>query len=337
MKSSRRAVLAGLCLFILNGCARDTSRTDGDAASEPLRVAMIPKGASHVFWKSVHAGALKAEQELEADGTAVELIWKGPLKEDDRSAQINVVENFISQQVDAICLAPLDDNALVAPVERARRAGVPVVVFDSGLNSEKIVSYIATDNYKGGRLAGEYLARVLDGRGNVVLLRYMEGSASTEERERGFLDAISEHPEIKIISDNLYAGATRATAQESSENLLNRFADDADGIFCPNESSTVGMLLALRSIGKAQGAIKLVGFDGGEQNIQALRADDIQGLVLQDPVRMGYLSLKVAVQHLQGKPYEKQIDTGSTLVTLENVDDPELEALINPPLAEYLD
>jgi ribose transport system substrate-binding protein len=224
----------------------------------------------------------------------------------------------------------------VAPVDKAVRADVPVVVFDSGLKTDKIVSFVATDNFAGGELAGDYLAKLLDGAGKVILLRYMEGSASTDEREKGFLAAIGKHSKIEVISDNIYAGSSRATAQDASENLLNRFGDEVSGIFCPNESATVGMLLALRAVGKAQGKVKLVGFDGGEQNIQALRDGDVQGLILQDPVNMGYLSLKMAVKHIQGGDVEKAIDTGSTLVTAENIDDPDLQQLIDPPLDEYL-
>ena len=325
-------ILSGLVIGLsFTGCGRGAGSDD-----DGLRVAMIPKGTSHVFWKSVHAGAVKAQRELEAAGTVVDLVWKGPLKEDDRSAQISVVENFMSQQVDGIALAPLDDVALIAPVERATRSGVPVVIFDSGLNSDQIVSFVATDNFRGGQRAGEYLGTLLEGKGKVILLRYMEGSASTQKREAGFLDAIGKYPDIEIISDNIYAGATRATAQESSENLLNRFGADVDGIFCPNESSTVGMLLALRRYGRGGGDVKFVGFDGGDQNMEALRAGDIQGLILQDPFNMGYLALTITVQNVQGEAVETRIDTGSTLITLENVDEPAMQALINPPLDQYL-
>lgn len=330
----------GFTLFVLSwllasgGC--NTGDRSAQSEGETLRIAMIPKGTSHIFWNSIHAGGIKAQRELEESGTPVELIWKGPLGEGDRSAQISVVENFTSQQVDAICLAPLDEVALVAPVERAVRAGVPVIVFDSGLKSDKTTSFIATNNLAGGELGGQYMAELLGGTGKVILLRYQEGSASTTKREAGFLEAIDQHPGIDVISDNVYAGNSRATAQEAAENLLNRFGDEVDGIFCPNESSTVGVVLALKGIGKAQGEIKLVGFDGGDHVMQALRDGDVQGLVLQDPVNMGYLSLMKAVEHVKGGNVETLIDTGSTLITLENVDDPELQTLVDPPLEEYL-
>lgn len=333
-KTTRRLVLITLLALLCTGCGKKGGE---DSPEEPLRVAVIPKGSTHVFWKSVHAGCVKAQRELEAAGTAVEIIWKGPLTENDRSAQISVVENFISQGVDGIMLAPLDDSALVAPVDKAARAGIPVIIFDSGLNTDKIVSFVATDNLVGGQLAGNQLAKLLGEKGKVILLRYMEGSASTEKRERGFLDAISKFPGITVVSDNIYAGTSRATAQEAGENILNRFGDEVDGIFCPNESSTVGMLLALKRHGRAGGKVSLIGFDGGEQNMRALRDGDIQGLVIQNPVNMGYLGLMNTVDHIRGNPVDAHVDTGSTLVTLENIGDPELQELIDPPLAEYLD
>lgn len=339
MKSAYLSSVICLILIAAVGCGNGQTQSDseGGSPSKTIRVAMIPKGSTHVFWKSVHAGGVKAERELRAEGTEIELIWKGPLGEGDRSNQISVVENFMTQGVDAICLAPLDEIALVAPVQKALRAGISVFVFDSGLKSDKVTSFVATDNFKGGQIAGDHLAKLLDGNGKVILLRYMEGSASTDKRERGFLDAIEKHAGIEVISDNIFAGNSRATAQVASENLLNRFGDQVNGIFCPNESSTVGMVLALKSIGKAGGKVKLVGFDSGDQCVQALRDDDLQALVLQDPVNMGYLSVKMAVQHVQGGKVDERIDTGSTLVTKDNMDDPDLQALIHPPLDEFLD
>ena len=180
-------------------------------------IAVIPKGTTHEFWKSVHAGAEKAGQEL-----GVEIIWKGPLKEDDREEQIKVVETFINMRVKGIVLAPLDDTALVPVVTDAIRAGIPVIAIDSSLKTDQIASFVATDNYRGGKLAGEHLAKLLGGKGKVVMLRYAEGSASTAEREQGFLDAIAAHKEIEVVSANQYGGATTESAFKASENLLRR-------------------------------------------------------------------------------------------------------------------
>jgi len=321
-----------LCLaaFVLEGYALS-------AADKTLTVAVIPKGTTHEFWKSIHAGAVKAQRELAEKGVKVDLIWKGPLKEDDRDQQIQVVENFMTRRVDGIVLAPLDSQALAAPVANAVRARIPVVVFDSDLKSDKQVSFVATDNYKGGVLAADYLAKLLDGKGNVILLRYAVGSASTEAREAGFLDTIKKRPGIKVISSDQYGGATRETAYQASQNLLNRYGRELNGIFAPNEPTAIAMTKALRDLGKAGGAVKMVGFDAGTASVQDLKKGDCQGLVVQNPVRMGYLGVLTLVKHLRGEPVEKRVDTGVTLVTRENMEQPEVKELLYPPLAKYLD
>src|SRR5437667_718574 len=230
------------------------------AAEPSYTIAVIPKGTTHEFWKSINAGAVKAQRELTAEGAKVDIIWKGPFREDDRDQQIQVVENFMSRRVSAIVLAPLDYQALVRPVHNAIQAGVPVVVMDSDLKSDKYVSFVATDNYKGGQLAGEQMGKLLGGKGNVVLLRYAVGSASTEAREAGFLDVLKTNfPNIKVISSDQHAGATRELAYQTSQNLLNRFGREANGVFCPCEPPTIAMTKALRDLGLGGGKVKMIG------------------------------------------------------------------------------
>jgi ribose transport system substrate-binding protein len=308
-----------------------TACAGGDATTaDRLTIAVIPKGTTHDFWKSIHAGALQAAEELSAQGTAVDVTWKGPLREDDREQQVQVVEGFLSQGISGIVLAPLDNRALVRPVEEAGRAGIPVVIIDSGLETGEIVSFVATDNRKGGALAAARLGEVLGGKGRVLMLRYQEGSASTQDREDGFLEEIrANFPQIEVISSDQYAGPTRETAKRASENLLNRYGADIEGIFTPNESSTIGMLLALQDISRA-GTLPHVGFDSSEMLVDALRAGHLQGLVLQNPVRMGYLGVMTLVEHLKGQPVEKRIDTGVMMVTQENLESPEVQQLLSP-------
>ena len=216
------------------------------AKTKKWKVIVIPKGTTHEFWKSVHAGALKAAEEL----GNVEVIWLGPQKEDDRVQQIQLIQNAVAAGVDGIVLAPLDSHALVQPVESAVAKGIPVVIFDSGLDTSKMISYIATDNYHGGVLAARRLGEVLKGKGKVILLRYAVGSESTEQRENGFTETLSkEFPGISLISDTEYAGPTSDSAQQKAESLVTRFRGQVDGIFCPNESSTFGMMRALEGAG----------------------------------------------------------------------------------------
>ena len=323
-------------LILVAGCGSDPD-ANGDSAGDGLEIVVIPKGTTHEFWKSIHAGAKKAERELNAAGQLVKIIWKGPLKEDDRDEQIKVVENFIGRQVDGMVLAPLDDNALVRPVETAGKANIPVVIIDSGLQSDKYASFVATDNYVGGQMGGKHLGELLGGKGNVLMLRYAVGSASTTKREEGFLDAIKEkYPDIKVLSSDQYAGATRDLAYTASQNLLSRYGNEVNGVFCPNESVTVSMTKAIRDLGKAGGNVKIVGFDTSVQSLRDLEAGDVQGLVVQNPIRMGYLGVKTLASHISGSKVEKRIDTGVAMVTKENMGEPEIQELLNPPLEEYL-
>ena len=306
-------------------------------ADTAYTIAVIPKGTTHEFWKSINAGAVKAQRELAGQGTKADIIWKGPFREDDRDQQIQVVENFMARRVSGIVLAPLDYQALVKPVHNAILAKVPVVVMDSDLKSDEYVSFVATDNYKGGRLAGEEMGRLLGGKGNVILLRYAVGSASTEAREAGFLDALrTNYPGIKLISSDQHAGATRELAYQTSQNLLNRFGRDVNGVFCPCEPPTIAMTKALRDLGKAGGKVKMVGFDAGSQSVLDMKNGDVQALVVQNPMLMGYLGVMTLVKHLRGEKVEKRIDTGVMLVTPENMNQPEIKELLYPPLDKYL-
>jgi ribose transport system substrate-binding protein len=311
--------------------------TPGAGAGQSYQIAVIPKGTTHEFWKSIHAGAIKAQRELAEQGVKVNVIWKGPLKEDDREQQVQVVENFIAQRVSGIVLAPLDRKALAQPVETAVRGKIPVVVIDSGLDSKAHSSFVATDNREGGRIAARELGKMLGGKGNAILLRYAVGSASTEEREEGFLEVMKkDFPNVKLLSTDQHAGATRDTAKRTAENLLNRFGREVNGIFACNESSAAGMLLALREAGLAGGKVKFVAFDSGETLNAGLKAGDVQGMVVQNPLRMGYLGVKTMVEVLQGKRVAPQIDTGVGFVTKENFNSPEMADIVNPPLDKYL-
>jgi ribose transport system substrate-binding protein len=299
------------------------------ASAGTLRIAVVPKGSTHEHWLRVKIGAEKAAAELTAAGTPVQVIWKAPLREDDREQQVQVVEGFISQGVSGLVLAPLDSRALERPVEEAARVGIPTIIFDSALaNPEKAVSYVSTNNFRGGELAGRRMGDVLKGKGRVLMLRYQEGSAATEEREAGFLAVLAkDFPGIEVVSSDQYAGATRDTAKRTSENLLNRFASSLDGIFTPNESSTAGMLLALQDIGKA-GAIAFVGFDYSAAFVEPLKRGELRGFVVQHPVNMGYLSVKTMADHLRGRPVPKTVDTGVFMVTPETLDSPEIRAAL---------
>jgi ribose transport system substrate-binding protein len=332
---SRSFVLAlATALLTLPACGK--SQGPRGSQERPYRIAVIPKGMTHEFWRTIHAGAIRAQRDFAAKGVHVELVWKGPLREDDREQQVQVVESFASQGIDGIVLAPLDDKALVRPVEEAARLKVPTVIMDSALASDQIVSFVATDNYKGGELGADALGQAMNGKGKILLLRYAEGSASTVAREAGFLARReAAWPGLELVSSDQYAGATRDTAKRAAENLLNRYGRDLDGMFVVNESSTSGMLLALQDAGLA-GKVKFVGFDSNQAFVDAMRKGQMHGFVLQNPFRMSGLAVEALVDHLQGRPVAKLVDTGVFVVTPANLDSPEVQALIKPPLDQYL-
>ncbi len=345
MRTTKRAFLLGITLFGLTAVScKDPPKPDGSTSSssssgeagagkERLKIAVIPKGTTHEFWKSVHAGAMKASSEL-----GVDIVWKGPLKEDDLKAQIDVVNTFVAQGVSGIVVAPLNDSALRAPVKAAVAAKIPVVVFDSDLQGDDHVSFVATDNQAAGKLAGEAMNKTLGGKGNLIVLRYQEGSASTQNREKGFLDAVKAVPDLKLVSDNQYGGATTESAFSKSESLL--IAHKAQtgviqGVFTPNESTTFGMLQALKKSGVNK-KVKLIGFDSSEKLVSALKEGDIEGLVVQNPFNMGYLAVKTMADHLRGVKVDKRIDTGARYVDKSNIDDPAVKEIMQPDLKKWL-
>ena len=336
MKIKRRNIsrymALGLLLTWMGSCG-DPDKSQGTAGAgsdRKIEIAVIPKGTTHIYWNSVHAGAAKAAKELD-----VTIFWQGPLKEDDRQVQIQTVQNFISRGVDAIALAPLDARSLVPSVKAATGRDIPVIIFDSDLASEDYKSFVATDNVEGGRLAAKRLSEVLGGKGKVILLRYTEGSASTTKREEGFLQGMKEFgPGIELISTNQYAGVTIEKGFQVSQNLLNRYPE-VNGVFCPNETSAQSMLRALQTA-KKTGDVKLVGFDANETLVNALRQNEVQGLAVQDPFQMGYLAVKTAKQAVLGEPFEKWIETGVTMVTPDNMEEEQIQLLLNPDIDKWL-
>jgi ribose transport system substrate-binding protein len=320
-------------IFVLAASVAFATGCNSESTSGRVNIAVIPKGTTHVFWQSIHAGARRAAKELDVDIT-----FRGPLREDDRDSQVAEVENAVARRVTGIALAPLDEVALVAPVMSAQRSGVPVVIFDSGLKGGEFVSFVATDNDRGGELAGEHVGKILGGRGKAILMRYAEGHDSTTRREEGFLRALKAHPQIEILSSNQYLGADVEGAYKRAEALLTRYktADGTPGVdalFVPNESGAFAVMRVLQDNGWA-GKVKFVGFDASDGLLAGLRGGAIEALVVQDPVRMGYLSVTTLVRHLRGEKVESRIDTGVHLVTRDMLDRPDIKQLVQPDLSQ---
>jgi len=287
-------------------------------------IAVIPKGVSHFFWKSVEAGALAAGREFNVD-----IVWKGAAQETDYTGQINIVEDAINRRVDGIVLAPSHGDSLVTPVLRAQKEGIPVVIFDSGISTDQYIAYIATDNRQGGVVGAERLAEKLNGKGKVAILGVKKGSVSTDQREEGFQETIkTKYPGIEIVQF-LYGEADRAKSLDRASDILTAHPD-LNGIFASNESSSVGAVQAIKQRSLV-GKVILVGFDSSPNLIEDLRAGALDSLVLQNPYRMGYEGVKTIVEKLNGKSVQKLVDTGVKLLTKDNVDTPEMQQLIKSP------
>lgn len=331
IRSCRLVITCWLvAILLMGGCSPRTP-------AKKFRIAVIPKGTTHVFWQSIHAGALKAAKE-HGD---VEIVWQGPSREDQSQEQQNIVQRFATEGVSAIVLAPLDRQTLVAPVDSALKKGIRIVIIDSGLEespamteNKNYLGYVATDNEEGGRKAAQRMVELLKGKAKakVLMLPYQAGSQSTELREKGFKEELAKHKQIELIVSNKEAGATVESAQKASEQLLPDYPM-LDGIFAPNESSTVGMLRALEAFGRA-GKVKLVGFDSSPDLITALKAGNIDGLVIQDPFDMGYKAVQRALADLEGTPpTNRTLHTNLRIVTNDNLQDADIQAMIRPDLS----
>jgi ribose transport system substrate-binding protein len=312
----KRCALLVLCLIVAD-CNRGTKK----------RIAVIPKGQAHLFWQSVHAGANAA-----AGDADVEIIWNGPASETDFNGQLQIIDAMINRKVDAIAVAPIDKTSMVSAVNRASAQGIPVVIFDSPLDTQSFVAQVATDNYQAGQLAASRMDKVLGGKGKVAIVAVQVGAASTMAREAGFEDAIRKNsPGIQIL-DKRYGNADFAQSLAVAENMLTAYPD-LNAFFASNESSSVGAARALKG---RKSSVKLVGFDSSPTLLEDLKAGAIDSLIVQDPFRMGHDSVVAALAKLRGGTPEKIQNLPPRVVTRENLSDPEIDKVLHPDLDKYL-
>ncbi|MBI2898471.1 MAG: substrate-binding domain-containing protein [Deltaproteobacteria bacterium] len=318
---SKNLVVLGIVAAIAVGGAFWLRSQRG--AGGRLVIAVIPKGTTHEFWRTVHAGAMAAAREK-----SVEILWKGPTRESDYAGQIAIVENMLDRKVDGIVLAPTHAESLVPVIRRAKNAGVPLVVFDSGARTRDFVSFVATDNRAGGVAAARELARLIGRRGPVAMVKTQPGGASTEEREAGFRETLArEFPDVRIVAEQ-YGMSLRERSLAVATDILTAHPDVA-GFFGSNESSTHGVMLAVKGRGLA-GRVKVVGFDASEDQLRALQDGLVHALVVQNPFRMGHDGVVAVLEAIRGRRPERRVDTGVTLVTRENLETPPILKLVHP-------
>ncbi|MGH9630816.1 MAG: substrate-binding domain-containing protein [Bryobacteraceae bacterium] len=305
-----------ICAFLLfalffAGCQKRSGTT----------IAVIPKATSHVFWLAVQSGAMAAGEDL-----GVEVLWNGPPTETDYSRQIQIMDSMIVRRVDGIAVAAAERKALSGSIDRAAAAGIPVVVFDSGVESTNFLSYIATNNLEAGRLGARTLAELAGGKGKVALVMHAPGSASTMEREQGFNEVMSkEYPDIQVVASQ-FGMSDRAKARAAAENMLTAHPD-LDGMFASSEPSSVGAALAIKARGLTK-QVALVAFDSSDSMIEDLKEGAIDAMVVQDPQKMGYQAVQTLVDKINGKEVPKQIDLSASVIRKEDLDKPEVQKLL---------
>ena len=304
-------------LFVV-GCGENTEK--GQMDFDLPKILVSPKGLVHSFWVTVKAGADSAGREFGAN-----IIWKGPAQETDIARQISIVEDYMNKHVDAIVLAACDTKALLPVVKKAQARNIPVITIDSGLEEALALSHVATNNIAAAEKAAATLAELIGGEGTVACIPFVPGAATSIMRESGFINGIRAFPKIEVSAVQ-YSQSDVATAMAVTEDILTA-QPDLKGIFAANEAGVIGAVQGLKSKNKT-GQVKLVGFDAAPNEVKALENGALDALIVQDPFKMGYLGVKMAMNALQGKPVEKKIDTGVYVITRENLNEPAIQKLI---------
>jgi ribose transport system substrate-binding protein len=277
----------------------------------------------------VHAGAVAGGREFHE-----EIDWEGPANETDYARQIEIFDSMLNRHVNGIVVAASDRTTLDASLDRASRENVPVVVFDSAVDSTNYVSFVATNNYEGGQMGARKLGELLGGKGSVAMIQNAPGSASTMDRERGFEEAMAkEFPNIKIVARQ-YSMSDRAKGMAAAENIFTAHPS-LDGLFASSEPSSVGASQALKSHGLV-GKVKFVAFDSSEGLVKDLEDGVIDALVAQDPFKIGYEAVRAVTDKLNGKTPQKRIDLSAVVITHADLSKPGINALLHPDLAKYL-
>jgi ribose transport system substrate-binding protein len=309
----RAAIALALMLVAAAGCQRSRKKLIG----------VVPKATSHLFFVSIHAGVDQAAKDF-----GVEVLWNGPNEETDHPRQIQIVDSMIARRVDAIAISATDERALAAPVQRAIKSGIPVTVFDSGVNVEDYVTFVATDNYGAGVRAARKLGELLGGKGKIAMVAHKPGGTSTVLREQGFQDTLAkELPGLKLVALQ-YGMSDRAKSRTAAENMLTAHPD-LEGMFSSSEPSSLGAIQAIQSRGLS-GKVKLITFDFSDQHVEALKDGAINVMLVQDPYQIGYEAVKSLAEKLEGKSPPKRMDLMARMIMREDLDKPEIQKLLFP-------
>ncbi|CAN5661983.1 ABC transporter substrate-binding protein [soil metagenome] len=330
MKRNKLFSLASLLLVgaLLAGCAGAATTTapaansSAPAAAGKPYIAIISKGFQHQFWQAVKSGADKAAKEMNVDIT-----FEGPESESMVDKQVEMVQAAIDKKPAALCLAALDSKALVPLLEKAKAANIPVVGFDSGVDSDIPVATAATDNINAAGMAADKMAELIgaDG-GEVAVIVHDQTSATGVGRRDGFVNRIKEkYPKVNIV-DIQYGGGDQLKSTDLAKAIIQAHPN-LKGFFGANEGSIIGVLNAVKET-QMEGKIVVIGYDSGKQQIDAIKSGVEAGAITQDPIGIGYKCVEAAVKAIKGEKVEKNIDTGFHWYDKTNVDSPEITALL---------
>ena len=320
------SLLIGAC-----GAAQPAAEAPAEKAEEPAEqaeapaekpyIAVVSKGFQHQFWQAVNAGADQAAEDF-----AVDITFEGPETEAMVDKQVEMVQAALDKKPAALCLAALDSKALTPLLERAKSEGIPVVGFDSGVDSDIPVATAATDNVAAAAMAADKMVELIGGSGKVAVIVHDQTSQTGVDRRDGFVNQISEeYPDVEIV-DIQYGGGDQLKSTDLAKAII-QANPDLKGFFGANEGSIIGVLNAVKEMGK-EGEIVVIGYDSGQQQMEAIRAGTEAGAITQDPIGIGYKCVEAAVKTLNGESVEKVIDTGFHWYDKDNIDSDTIQPLL---------
>lgn len=324
-------VLGLLVIAVLAACGGTTSPTAAPptAASQPtaaqptakMYIPVISKGFQHQFWQAVRQGSEQAAKDL-----GVDITFEGPENESQVDKQMEMLQAALNKKPSAICFAALDSKAAIPLLQKAKDAGIPVVGFDSGVDSDIPVSTAATDNIAAAGVAADKMAELIGGSGKVAIIVHDQTSQTGVTRRDGFVNRIKEkYPNIQVV-DIQYGGGDQLKSTDLAKAII-QANPDLKGFFGANEGSIIGVLNAVKEL-KKEGQIVVIGYDSGKQQIDAIRAGTEAGAITQNPIGIGYKCVEAAVKAVKGESVPKTIDTGFYWYDKTNIDDPKIQAVL---------
>jgi len=311
------ALLVGA--LVVSACA--PAATPTQAAAKKPYIAIISKGFQHQFWQAVKAGAEKAAVDFN-----VEITFEGPESEAMVDKQMEMLQTAIDKKPAAICLAAVDSKAAIPLLEKAKAANIPIIGFDSGVDSDIPLTTAATDNIAAAALAADKMAELIGGEGEVAVIAHDQTSRTGIDRVKGFTDQIkAKYPKITIV-DIQYGGGDQLKSTDIAKAIIQAHPN-LKGFFGANEGSIIGVLNAVKEL-KKEGQIVVIGYDSGQQQIDAIRSGVEAGAITQDPIGIGYKCVEAAVKAIKGESLPKTIDTGFHWYDKNNIDSDQIKPLL---------